>query len=306
MEQFISRVTLFLLPIIVGVVVLEIAIRQIPNDYSFKRNFLDAKAKDVEVLFLGSSHTYYGINPKYIEANAFNAAHISQSIDYDYAILEKYRDNWAQLKHIAIPIDYLTFSYKVENGIEPWRVKNYNIYYDLDYKWYKLENYEMLNMKLPTNFKRFFSHYIKGAPSITCSAYGFGIEKGAQLDLEKTGEAAAKRHTATDSTNIASNIQTIKDIVAFGKEKNVKILFYTSPAYHTYVSNLDEEQLDMTFKTIGNIVAQAPHCQYHNFLENDIFLAEDYSDADHLNAKGAKKLSMILNEIMIGVEKEDL
>ncbi|HRB69044.1 MAG TPA: hypothetical protein PLC92_02955, partial [Chitinophagales bacterium] len=78
---------------------LELLLRDIPNDYSFKKNYLNTNSNNIEVLFLGSSHIYYGINPEYISQKSFNAAHISQSLNFDLAILEKYKDRWTNLKY---------------------------------------------------------------------------------------------------------------------------------------------------------------------------------------------------------------
>ena len=66
----------------------ELLLRNIPNDYSFKKNYLNTKSNSIEVLFLGSSHIYYGINPEYISRNSFNGSHISQSLNFDLEILE--------------------------------------------------------------------------------------------------------------------------------------------------------------------------------------------------------------------------
>ena len=77
-------------PLLLGALILEVLIQNIPNEYSYKKSYLDSNSNEIEVLFLGSSHVYYGVNPEYISANSFNASHIAQTLDYDYAILKKY------------------------------------------------------------------------------------------------------------------------------------------------------------------------------------------------------------------------
>ena len=70
-------------------ILLELLIRNIPNDYKLKKSYLDENSNKIENIFLGSSHTYYGIRPEIIIGNSFNASHISQGIYCDYRILKK-------------------------------------------------------------------------------------------------------------------------------------------------------------------------------------------------------------------------
>ncbi len=65
-------------------------------------------SKSVEILCLGSSHAYFGINPDFISPPCFNAAHPSQSLKYDFEIVKKYQDKWESLKVIVIPVDYFS------------------------------------------------------------------------------------------------------------------------------------------------------------------------------------------------------
>src|SRR5690606_14956820 len=98
------QLLIFSIPILLSLLFLEVFVRQIPNDYSYKRDYLDKNANLVETLFLGNSHIYFGINPEHMGPNTFNGAHISQSLDYDYKILSKYQDRWKELKFIIIPM----------------------------------------------------------------------------------------------------------------------------------------------------------------------------------------------------------
>ena len=88
MKKFISKTIFFLLPIFVLAVIMEVALRAIPNDYKQKRSDMDSRSDEIEILVLGSSHSLYGINPKYFSQNTYNVAYVSQSLDLDYKILE--------------------------------------------------------------------------------------------------------------------------------------------------------------------------------------------------------------------------
>lgn len=297
MKHFLKKSILICLPIVISLVLLEVTLRNIPNDYSYKRKYLEKNSKYIQHLFLGSSHSYYGVNPKYIDGISFNASHVSQSIDYDFAIFNKFKNQLVNLESIIIPIDYFTLYSRTSTGLNGWRVKNYEIYYDIN-RSYKLKDHsELLSLKFSTGLKRAYS-YLKNTntSSITCNHLGYGNITKPQRDLNHTGITAAKRHTKKDKGFFDENLSIIYQIIEYAKQSDIKILFYTSPAFSSYRENLDLGQLNLTLKTIKDISTQNENCSYYNFMEDNDFNSNDFRDADHLNNNGAQKLSIKLNE----------
>lgn len=298
MNRFVKRFLLFLLPILVIAFSIEILIRQIPNEYSYKRAFLDAKANNIEILFLGTSHAYYGVNPDFVKGNSFNAANVSQTIDYDYEIFKKYEDQWKALQWLIIPIDYSTLFSRLADSKSSWRIKNYKIYYDIHKECRFSKSTEIFSLKLSKNIERLIAYYLYNSSFINCSKLGFGINKGPSRNLDLTGISAAKRHTKSNKKHIVESLIILDNLVKIAKKKSINVLFYTSPAYHTYVSNLDIFQLELTVNSVKDIINDSPNCYYYNFLVDDSFKNIDFKDADHLNESGAKKLSIRLDSII--------
>ncbi|RCW20136.1 hypothetical protein DFO77_1661 [Marinilabilia salmonicolor] len=192
---------------------MELLLRQIPNDYSYKKGFLDKNIEDLEILFLGSSHTYYGINPKLIEIPSFNASHISQTIDLDFEILKKYKDGFENLDFIVIPIDYFTLFSRMSTGKEAWRIKNYNIYYNFCMTSNINYYFELSSINLENNKTRIISYYLKNESSITCNKFGYGNIEREQVDLVETGKTAAKRHTKEIKSYLDKNLNIVNKII---------------------------------------------------------------------------------------------
>ncbi len=298
MKKFNLKISVFLLPVVFAFLVLEILIRYIPNDYSYKKSYLDENAKNIETLILGSSHSYYGINPEYFKSNTFNASHISQSIDLDYKILYKYKEDLTKLKRIVLPIDYFTFYYKLSTGIEFWRGKNYDIYYHINNSNRISDKAEILSIGLKKNIKRIKTHYLKTQESITCSKLGYGHLEVPQFNLEETGKASSLRHTYTTSIDFEENVAMLDLILKTAREMEVEVILLTSPAFKTYVENIDSGQLKITLGEINRLVQKYPNSSYFNFLADKSFTELDFRDADHLNSAGSKKLSIELNNIV--------
>jgi hypothetical protein len=308
MEKFIKKSSLFfIIPIVILGVLLEVFLRNIPNDYSYKNDYLDLKSNEIEVLFLGSSHVYFGINPEYSKFKSFNASHISQSLNFDLAILEKYKNKWSSLKCIVIPVDYFSMYKTLTNGIEKWRVKNYSIYYNIHKESYYKCNFEIFNNSLKMNWERLKSSYCNNSTDITCNKWGWGTIYNSKnsKDLIKTGMAAAKRHTVKSNADLCfeDNVKTLNSLVEFAKKNKIKIIFYTSPAYKTYVDNLEQKQLKRTIDLVSQKTSKNLNTVYYNLLNDKSFIAEDFYDADHLNEKGAKKLTFIMDSLIIANNK---
>ena len=301
MKQFLKKTLLFGIPIIVCIVIMELVLRNIPNDYSYKRNYLDQNSNQIETLFLGSSHSLYAVNPEYLNSNSFNAAHVAQSLDYDVEILKKYANQMDKLKYIIVPIDYFSLYNRLETGVEYWRIKNYTIYYGFDKSSGFVENLELLNGKWSENSFRVYKYLWKKKSEISCNQRGWGTNYNSKnkQDLFVTAKAAAKRHAKKSISFFDENVKIVDEIISIAKSKNVKVIFYTCPAYKTYVSQLNQEQLQKTILTIKGIQNLNTNVFYYNFLNDAKFTAKDFYDADHLNEIGAEKFSKKMDSIII-------
>lgn len=299
MNQFIKNTLFFSAPVLLFIVIMEIFLRNIPNDYSYKKNYLDHNSNQIETLFLGSSHALYAVNPEFIHGNSFNAAHVAQSLDYDLEILKKYEKQMNKLKYLVIPIDYFSLYNRLETGVEHWRIKNYNIYYGLNRSQNLVDNLEILNGKWSENIRRLLQFLIQNKSVIGCNQFGWGKRNSEDTkDLITTARAAAQRHAKKDKSFFKENVAIVHEIIALAKAKNVEVIFYTSPAYKTYTSLLNKEQLQITIATTKKMVSLNSHVQYYNFLNDTSFTAMDFYDADHLNAIGAKKFSKKMDGII--------
>ena len=155
MKRFIVKTLLFLLPLFILLILVEFGIRSIPNDYSYKNNWLEEHANEVKVLTFGSSHGYYGINPHAFSELTFNAAHVSQNLNYDKFIFSKFIDKADSLRCVVLPVSYFSLNGKVLiGGTEAWRNKKYMLYYECPYRRHSFMNWEIYNGKLLKNCKK--------------------------------------------------------------------------------------------------------------------------------------------------------
>lgn len=297
MKKFIYRLFFFLFPILILVIIAEIKLQNIANDYSYKSSYLLKNAANIEVLFLGNSHSYYGIDPLLIDKKSFNASHVSQSLAYDYEILRKFNPNWKKLKIIAIPISYFSLHFNVEGGKEAWREKNYCIYYDI-YRSKKWINYfEISANSVKTNYTILNDNITKNKDLLKCSPLGWKLHDSIlyKKDIQKNAIRSAKRHTYNVPKNLKNNLKIIDLFITFARNNNCKLYFYTAPVTQKYFELLSQKQLDQTHFEIGKLVDNKT-IFYKDFMAEPNFVDADFYDADHLNPKGAAKFSKIINQ----------
>ena len=307
MKKFIKSILTFFIPIILAGVLIEYALEKIPNDYKLKSQKLDSLANRIEILVLGNSHFYYGIDPAYFKEKAFNAAYLSQTLDYDYKLLEKYKNRFDSLKAIIIPIDYFSYYFQLGKSTDADRVKNYYLYYNIMmFKDLKLNNTtEIFNNTLRFNLTRLDDYYRKDKLTVFSNEWGWGTDyKSYQnQNLILTGETAAKRHKELSSSNeFYENLNTLRSIIKLAAEIKIEVILITSPGCQSYIKNLDNNQLYKTINTTQKLEKEFINVHYYNLLHDPILGDRDFYDADHLNERGAKIFSLQIDSLYKSVK----
>lgn len=298
MKSYLIKISFFLVPILVIAVFLEVYIRIQPNDYSYKNKYLTDNAEDINTLILGSSHSFYGIDPQYFTEKTFNAAHVAQSLKWDYFIFDKFKDNMTNLKNVIIPISYFSLFYSLEGGDADWRIKDYTMYYDAEEPSFKY-NFEIFNRKLAQLVIKAYSIYTGEDKGVNCSDLGFGNRTALlDVDMESSGVTAAKIHKAENFDAYTRNYSIIEKLITDCKIKDVKVLLISLPAWETYKKHLDSVQLKMTTQACIDLSGKYDNVAYYSYFYDTRFVVEDFANADHLNNLGAEKISQILDGII--------
>ena len=80
MRTLYLKIALFLAPLFLVWLALEVFYRQVPNNYSYKDQQLQKVAADIQTLVMGDSHAFYGVNPEYFKEKKNKI----RNIDYCY------------------------------------------------------------------------------------------------------------------------------------------------------------------------------------------------------------------------------
>lgn len=300
MKKFFHIFLIFCLPVLALSVTLELLLRNIPNGYELKSDYLKTNKKSIKTLLVGSSHILYGINPKFLKEKALNYGNVSQTIDVDYQIINQHINNLEALETIVIRLSYTTLFEQLVNGDESWRIKDYELYTDINLGQSFKYHFEILSVKLKNNLKRINDFYILNQNSelVTTEGWGTDTNRESSQNIDTVGKLIAEKHTTNDDAIYVENYRTLDAIVDLCNDNEVKVILVTMPAYKSYVQHLNQNQLELTTSAGEFMENNYSNCSYFNFLTDNRFTRSDFLDADHLNSQGAEKFSKLIDRLI--------
>ena len=298
MKRFICHVLLFLLPVAAVLAGWEMFMRKFPHVLQYKKDVILEKCrKDGEIVFLGSSHTFFGVNTDLIP-HAYNLSYAAQKLHQDLFIFQLLMSKPNHLKYAAVSISIHSF-FRSRN-IEEWRDRDYVRYwgYPADKfsdRFFILENIPLQLVNVRKKWKDLKEEGFCESFNITPTGWSTSYQEAHNYkDFEKLGAFSAKRHCNVD-LNDTREFDALASLVKLARKNNITVILYTTPGYKTYYSKLDPVQIKKMHSMIAGLTAQKG-VYYLDLLRSDAFDMKDFFDPDHLSCSGAKKLTLILRD----------
>lgn len=297
MRKFIKTGLCFLIFLVAMLFVGENLVRQVPNPYKFKYNWIIQKGKKVETLVLGNSHTFYGIRTRYFKTKSFNLANVSQDLRYDYYSLSSF--SYPRLKTVILPISYPSlFQNPLEEDLEWYRCSFYKIYMKCPYhSWLSRYNFELSCLSI---FQAKLTKYFQKEKDCGCDVDGWGTLftlKNKNHKTWNTSDAtmAISRHSFNNPDFEKYNIDYFNRIANYCYLHKIKLILITTPTWKAYYLHLHKQQLNKMYSLIHH-VCRKYHFSYYNYLKDNRFTENDFYDSDHLSDIGAIKFSKIIRQ----------
>ena len=260
MRRLYLKIALFLLPLFLVWLALEVFYRQAPNNYSYKDQQLQNVAANVQTLIMGDSHAFYGINPVYFKDPTFNLSNISQSLLTDELLLEKHIANLPALKTVFINISYFTLSAK-DNALESnWR--KYFYYHGMgitapSISFWNPQRYSMALIQRFDKSMALVQAYHKNHTIVNATPLGYGMQDASYIvkDKDAISLVIANKHEDA-SLDFKRNIARLQRIIALCKKYEVAVVLLEMPVYPTYYNLLDtqkEEKIKSVLTTLSGV-----------------------------------------------------
>jgi hypothetical protein len=304
---FILKLLLFILPIASVLFYLEYKLAALPNSYNTKRHYLEQKSDSIEVIILGASGALYGINPSYLSHEAYNLADVSQDMYFDSALITNYLPKLPKLKLVIIEAEYMAINYSLKtNPVENWRTSYYYKYWGIKadgWQMFDLNNYSLIWLYTRSVVKEiaqkgFDTSFVKNLSVDGWMKY----DTVAGINQAITDEKGKKRVEAESNLMSLSDVtkehNCAENLVRELTSKNIKVEFISLPVYSTFRKYCDTKIITNNTQLINRFTKQYG-CYYTDYFADNRFTVNDFYNNDHLNFRGAEKLSKIIDQDII-------
>ncbi|PQJ12597.1 hypothetical protein CJD36_002295 [Flavipsychrobacter stenotrophus] len=248
----------------------------------------------VDVLALGSSHTYRGFDPRIFRRHGislFNLGSSAQSPIQTEYLVKKYIDKIhprvvvfdmyytiLQCDGTESALDLFSNSPGIDKGLFEMALKVNTIpaYNTFVYSWFKTLNRQ--NIKEPAIKNN--DTYIPG-----------GFVERTINNNQYHGQHIAPAHFEINELQLKS----LQNIVKILKEKNIRLILVQTPyAPDSYRSVVNRDSLDRYLSSLKD-------AEYYNFNDTNIFKNDYFFDFSHLNSKGVEVYdSILINKLFPG------
>ena len=298
MKRFLLYSMLFGAIVVCTLLLGEYVISSSYNSYKYKHQWMLDNAEKVEVLILGSSHSYYGVYPGDFCNNSFNLANISQNFEYDYLLLRNYEKGLTNLHTVILPVSYCSlFDARFEDCDEWWYAINYKKYMGIDvHSDISKYNFELSKMSV---YSGRLLNVVSGKGLPACDSLGFGLGYTLAKRLptwREDAHSAVERHTACNWDALDGNVASLRMILTLCRENSWRPILVTLPASQYYYNSLDSAQMQKMCEVVELMKVEFPDVEYFDFLKNENFVDDDFYDSDHLSDVGARKFSKMLKD----------
>lgn len=322
-----KRTILFIIIFILLFSILEMKARSMyrtRTDFFFQFQCFEKIKDKVKLLFLGTSQMADSINPKYICCKeSFNLSFRAADLYYNYMKFKKYVNQTPLLKEVVIELPFFIFGYdQGKHSLMPY-AKDYfwlmgilpkpvhYLYFLYQYNTFLLHHNtfwnDLLAGKKPVSFSATDLDHISESTMINNVLLENGFRQVTKSNIaeeeserEKQGKRAAMYHLTYffDKSVVSENIDYLTRIMNIAKKKKIKTILLTLPSTSYYRKNFKKDFVDSFFSNVRSILDKYPEVTYYNFSTVEALNDDDFYDPSHLNYKGAKKFSMLLDSLL--------
>ena len=283
--------------------------------YHLKNEIEKGKSKDIETLISGSSYGLFGIDLDYIDKTS-NLSMISQDLYYSLrGIYEVCRIN-GNIKNIVLFTPYYYFFNdlsRTQNEQEIARVSK--VYdrlfsdmhscvllspkYDVLYK-SEIFNIPMLfDIVLEQECKK--GYFCESHSRKNCATRIWDNKEKDWVDLSVTEKKNAGKTRALSHMKVCKYNNTLQenrlyftDFVDFTIERGIRLLLVIPPCTKYYSNYISSDCKSSFFETIVGL-----NLNYIDLTDDRSLDEDDFNDMDHLNDKGAVKMTRLLSDIIM-------
>ncbi|MEY3368774.1 MAG: hypothetical protein RI973_1929 [Bacteroidota bacterium] len=289
LARFTGKTALYLFLFSLPILGLEIMLRQPGSDsYAFKKHLIEETLADNEVLIIGNSLAWSGINPDSLGPNCINVANFEQAFYSDYKILEKYLPQSPRLKTVIMPVSVETCFSKPNQRSE----QSYSAYWGIvpHDKVRKLEHYSAVMIYgFWPGIKKLFE------AGEETNGRGWGSTTVAyQYDPAAVEEKMQRIRSLLAEDNFQESKADLQRIVNICRENQVRLILYIPPFTQGLSRELEAHPDYQLMLDFLDGISRQGGAEVLDLRNDSLFADHLFRDVNHLNVEGAKVLSGLI------------
>lgn len=234
--------------------------------------------KTVDTVALGGSRCDYGINPDYFDKTTYNFGLTSLDAFGAYHLLKKIHKSAPNLKNVVFVYSVHLPGYKLWKCSEKFRCAYYKMAFGIPYP------YVGRTRKIKAKIR---SHKTVSVPDDFLGYYN--PESAIDNDIVNRTRGHLK-HMLRDK----SQLKYLRKMARLCRRRGYNLIVIISPARSDYCNLIHPYFIELSLQYIQHYMGLAGI----NMFADSAFTDDDFCDSDHLNAKGAIKLSKKINNII--------
>lgn len=298
MKSFLIKFLFFICPFIIYLIfpllLLPILIEKTEGpstESQIRKSFQNAKNKHFDLLILGNSGIYRGINPDMINIPSYNFSHDNDSFNQMYYKLLWLEQQGINFKYLILGVDYFQFSF-----ISDTRNYAYGSYFMDDYlKDYKSTNIvkSFISKKNIFDFKRLkylMNVFRKKQDLIFQKDNGQYIKPGKAFPVDKYFYSIKR---------LPIQEKYFKMIFEYCNRKQIEAFICMLPIRQNALINYQENEIQEFNNFIHFTTNSNRRFHFLDYSHQPGWNIEDYTDITHLNEEAADRFSKQLNDTII-------
>ncbi len=296
MRKFLINGVLFVLPIILSFVVLEIIVGGIPNSYSYKYNYVKKHGREIEAIAIGHSQLYDGFKPESFALPAFNLCNSAQTYVDNYYLLRELLPSMPHLKMVIMPIGYMDVGVGRDVSNFSYRSGYYHKYMHIDYGWQLPFKYAFESLRPLWASQKVYLHYFKHGDVVGCDSLGRRNTHSLRNRIYPLGyDKLMKRYSRKAHGNFclrdeAYFIGVIESLL----KKGISVVLVSPPYHQICFRNYNTDQLQFFKDYMKTLCGKYP-VRYIDLEGDTTFTDDDFFNETHVSEYGAEKLTRRLN-----------
>lgn len=257
------------------------------TETQIKNSFLNAKNSNYDLLILGNSRTYRGINPDGFSIPSYNFSHDADSYNQIYYKLLWLEQQDKKIKYLILGVDYFQFSSLLDT-------RNYAYSKFLGEEYLKdFPNSNQVNLFLSkTNFLEFSR--LKYLLNVFRKERNLIFQRKNGQYITPVKASKNDKHDFIPIGRLPLQEKYFNKTLDYCSKKKIEVFMCILPARENFLNRYKEIEMQEFNKFIHFYVNSKIH--FFDFSHQAGWVLEDYQDLIHLNETGANKFSKQLND----------